>query len=252
MRLCIVTLVGAALAVGCTTPIDVKLTELKIRNQVIEASKEVVACTDQLRANPQYARLYEKVTLDYKPPATPAQLSDTDVPTNADIQLAMKWFAERQSCSAHSVENFGRIDPELGVYMANTERTVVALYSDIITNPPSFSVINSRLTRMRAVQQAEIRQWAHGLDAKLKALHDQQVATAAEEHRQFVATVGIITQVAADVLVASVQALAAQQQALAAAQTRYVVLTPAYRAVTITNTTCGYFGGLLQCHQVSY
>lgn len=239
---------------GCASIIDVQVEKLRIRDQLMGAAKEVTACNDKLKVLSKYAPLYAKIAL-YAPP-TSAQFSDQERPDEAMLQQGMDWYAEAQPCIQLGAEKFGRIDPELGAYMVNAMTDNVTLYQEFITTRPSYGYINTRLRQHREKRLAGAKAWYSNLDSRLKQMHSEQAAAAerqsAENKRVFMSALGIVTEVAANVLLTAVEVLAARQTALAQAQRQYVLVTPAYRPVRITNTSCSYTRTLLNCTQISY
>lgn len=164
----------------------------------------------------------------------------------------MEWYGESQDCSRLNAEKFGRIDPGLGAYMVRAQADNVALYTEVITTKPTFGYINTKIKKLHEKRLNEMRQWGADLDNRLHRLKAEQDAARAENKRMFMSALGAVTETAAAVLVTSVAILAANQTALAQAQQRYVLVTPTYRPVRITNTSCNYIGSMLQCSQVSY
>ena len=248
----VIPLVILLAGVAACSSINVMQEKLRIRDEVIAASKSAIACTDKLKTVPKYAPYYAKLALDPRIPPTPEQLADETHIDAESMQLGMEWYEDSQNCSSLTAEKFGRIDPGLGAYMVRAQADGVALLTEVMTTKPTYGYINTRIKQLHEKRMADARHWAADLDNRLQRKKAEQDAATAENKRMFMSALGTVTEVAAAVLVASVEVLAARQTALAQAQQRYVLVTPAYRPVQITNTTCTYNRPILQCNQVSY
>ncbi len=244
-------LLTAALT-GCTT-IDVKMTELHIRDQIVDAANKSKECYARIKAQTIYAPVYEKIAVGSPPvPPTPLQLNDTERVTDDMLQLGMRWYSESQMCDQQTVESYGRIDPDLGVYMVQAIARGATLYQEVLTNRPTYGYINQRLVQGRATAVARAKEWGAKLDARLRQQKAEQDAALEANKQQFMSALGGATEIAANVFLTAVQVLADRQAALAQAQQQYVIVRTTYQPVHITKTSCRYSSGILNCRQVSY
>lgn len=234
-------------ATGCVSVIDVPQEKQKIVKQLTQASKDIQACRIELRDNPSYRMLYSKVALDPRVKPTVEQLSDTERPDAAMIQVAMDWFGDSQICIKDYPEKFGRLDPELGAYMTRNVAKNVALLNEIIVKKPTYGYINNKIQDLTEQTRAEAKRWAAGLDGRLKKVKAEQERAAAEQKKMVMSALGAIAETTATVLITAVAILANQQMLLAQAQAAYAARTPAYQPVTVKHTQCQYTGGNLYC-----
>lgn len=166
------------------------------------------------------------------------------------MQLGTEWYAEDQVCERANIEGFGRVDPELGAVSAGWVAEVTDIMGEILNIRPSYGAINARIKRLKERERADARRWYLNVDSRLKRQQAEEAASA-ESKRQFVAAIGTFTEVMANTVVVAAQVLAVRQAALAQAQQRYILVQPAYRPAVITQTTCIYSGGILNCRQIS-
>jgi hypothetical protein len=168
------------------------------------------------------------------------------------VQLGMVWYAENQVCTRGTVESLARVDPELGVATTGWLIEIADIYQDVLTNRPTYGHISARLKHLKDREQADLRQWAVSVNARLTRQQEREDAQPQDNSRRFNAVVGTVSEFAANALNTAVQVLAARQAALDQVQRRYVVVVPTYHPVQITRTTCSYVAAIFTCNQVSF
>jgi hypothetical protein len=103
-------------------------------------------CQKGIEADPQFSALYQSLAVStaadpFREP-TNAQLSDSHIISDDDKSLFLAWFSEAQQCALPTIEDLGRLAPEIEIYFADIQ----ADQTDLI-NESSLS-IDIRLARL--------------------------------------------------------------------------------------------------------
>ncbi len=242
--------------VGCASVIDVPTEKRRIEQQIAATTNSISGCSKRLSTVTKYQGLESRLALDQTKQPTNEQIANTAILTSDDLQTGIEWFAQRQECGRLGAEAYGRIDPELGSVVVTAWADNVNLYREVIADRPTYGHINKRLKALSIKRQAMFRTYYSNLDKRLNQIRAEQQSMVKQRSddtsKLFASAFGFVSELAAEVLLTSVEALAVQQAALSEAQKRYILVTPAYHPVQITQTSCDYRAGQLFCIQQSF
>jgi hypothetical protein len=211
-------LVFAASIMGCT--------RISVAYDFFRVAKTANACFENIKVNPKYSLLYEKLAIAGQMP-TDAQLSDEERPSPDVIQLGMDWFEEDQVCNQTALEIYSNMDSDFGARVAGWLAETTDIFNDTMAKTPTFGYINGRIQHLRERQRQDTRDWIVA-ETKRRQLQMQRET----------ANGSFVSDTALAVLLGAVQILVARQQVIAHTQIAYLARVPTYRPIHIPKTAC--------------
>jgi hypothetical protein len=225
----LVVLPAFAILVGCATPAQ------REASQIVKTARETLddykRCLAPIESKPAYARIYEKLgtpkTNEMNRQPSQAQLSDAERISEADIALALSWYAETQQCSIPAIATFLQVDPEYQIYFADSQSEVTDIIREAVTDKPSWGHINQRVFALQLRNKNAATRITQKIQARLVAQHQEAL-----QEREALAESA--TELAVNVLLT----LATRQARLAQAQQAFAATHPRYQMNTIRTIKC--------------
>lgn len=244
-RLAALALVCLALA-GCTAA---QRYAMEVGQRAQAAMVPLRQCEASLETAPQFARMYRKLAIDtttesFREPTT-AQLSDSELISDGDKLAFLAWFRDFQVCSTPTIEELGRLAPEIEVYFANVQADEADLLNEFLVNRHTFGEANAAISAFKARIRVERKEMGANMKARFEAW-DQEERQQTAENVAFL--VGYVAVVVATRGRASLAHLADRQLALARSEADYLRMHP---SVTLLHRVrviqCDGIGQTLRC-----
>jgi hypothetical protein len=242
MRILIFSTLLLVVLSGCTT---VKTQTLKVRIIMLasDAKSKSDACKEPIRENPKYSHIYEKFALSDNSISTQFQLSDTDTIVDSDINSIIDWYGEFQYCITSSIEDLGRIDPQLAIIGSKAMRKHSEWVNTVISTPQTYGTINRRIADIKLYLKSEGRKYGENLDFRLKEMESLE-----KSGTHFLSEVGQIAKSFADFTIQTIIELAEAQSQIAQSQAAYAASHPSYVVKSqIITTNCNWSGSYMSC-----
>ena len=232
--------------VGCT---EAQRYALEVSRRAQAAMVPFRECQTQLEADPQFTRVYQKIAVStaadpFREP-TSAQLSDNEIISDGDRMLFLAWFAKLQICSTPTMEEMGRLAPEIEVYFANAQADQADLINEFLVNRHTFGEANAAISAFKARIKVAAKETGATLMTRYEEW-DQEERQQTAENIPFL--VGYVAVIVATRGRASVAHLAARQSVLARSEADYLRVHPTetlhYRVRVIQ---CDGIGQTMRC-----
>lgn len=226
--------------VGCATE------EQRQTMQIVREAQDIGhVCQAKIEANPQYARIYQKLAFDtvnekVRLPTAP-QIADSEVISDSDKSTLYAWYSESETCMTPAFEDLGRAAPELQIYTVDAMSGVTEMFSHVMNNPYTFGQMNAELANFK--QNTKVKAAAAVNDLKTRWRQQE-----AENAANVALTVGYIALAVATRGKMSFEHLASRQTSLARTQEDYLRMHPAHTMLhRVRIIHCDGIGRSLSC-----
>jgi len=175
----------AALAIllttGCT---EAQRYALQVGQSAQTSLVSYKACQRIIEASPEFIGVYQKLAVStgddpFREP-TAAQLSDREVISAGDKSVFLDWFSKSETCSTPTMEDLGRLAPEIEVYFADAQADQADILNEFIANRHTYGEANAAISALKARIKARAKEMGANIQARFTAWGQEEAEQTAE------------------------------------------------------------------------